>query len=181
MGFIKDLLKKTFIYKLYDFCSNTYNYVKDKYYINETFHSREFIFVLNKYLKSNFKVDWLGRLYGIINPNINDKGEFDISSMIMEIDGENTNTNEYVKYWTYKQLQLIQDLFKLHKMYDYISIEFEHVGPTNMDNYLIIFDIASRQLFTSSLKKVLKHGLVIVGIIGVTLFTLIKTGVLPVG
>ena len=101
--------------------------------------------------------------------------------MIMEIDGENTNTNEYVKHWTYKQLQLIQDLFKLHKMYDYISIEFEHVGPTNMDNYLIIFDIASRQLFTSSLKKVLKHGLVIVSIIGVTLFTLIKTGILLVG
>jgi hypothetical protein len=51
MGFIKDLLKKTFTYKLYDFCSSTYNYVKDKYYINETFHSKEFIFVLNKYLK----------------------------------------------------------------------------------------------------------------------------------
>ena len=42
-------------------------------------------------------------------------------------------------------------------MYDYISIDFEHVGPVEMDNYLVVFDIASRQLFTQSLKSVLLH------------------------
>lgn len=157
MSFIGKIFKKTFVYKLYNVFECLYNYLKDKHYVGDTFHSKEFIFVLNKYLKTNMKIDWIGRVYGIVNPNIDSNGNFDISSIIMEIDGENTNNNEYVKNWVYKQMGLIQHLFKLNKMYDYISIDFEHVGPIEMDNYLVVFDIASRQLFTQALKSVLLH------------------------
>ena len=76
---------------------------------------------------------------------------------IIEIDGDNTNTNEWVKTWVYKQLRLIAQLFKIEKLYDYIDVEFTHVGPENLDNYLIVFDIVSRKILADSAKQFLLH------------------------
>ena len=50
-------------------------------------------------------------------------------------------------------------LFKLKNLYSYITMDIEHVGPLDQDNYLVIFDIASRQIFVESLKRVIKHTL----------------------
>ena len=50
-------------------------------------------------------------------------------------------------------------LFKLKNLYSYITMDIEHVGPLDQDNYLVIFDIASRQIFVESLKRVIKHAL----------------------
>jgi hypothetical protein len=47
-------------------------------------------------------------------------------------------------------------MFKLENMYDYITFKLEHVGPINADNYLLVFDIASRKSMANQFKKVLK-------------------------
>ena len=44
--------------------------------------------ICKKYLKCDINKDWLGRLYGIINPMIDINGKIDVSSMIIEIDIE---------------------------------------------------------------------------------------------
>ena len=111
-------------YRLYNFVKTSYDYYKAKKFVGETFYSDAFHKVINKYLGVNLKKDWLGRLYGVANPNIKD-GKWDVSTMIIEVDGENTNTNEGVKQWAFKQLQLIASLFKIEKMYDYISLHKE--------------------------------------------------------
>ena len=77
--------------------------------------------------------------------------------MIIEIDGDQTNNNDYVKTWVYKQMKLIATLFKIDNLYDYIDIEFKHVGPDNQDNYLLIFDIADRIQMAIAFKKFIKH------------------------
>jgi hypothetical protein len=131
--------------------------LRDYLYVSDTLYSEELKLVLKKYLHINIKKDWIGRLYGIINPNIDINGNFDINNVIIEIDGDNTNSNEYVKHWVYRQLNLISDLFKIEKLYDYISLKFEHVGPENQDNYLLIFDLTARQEFVYDLKKFVKQ------------------------
>lgn len=139
-------------FRTYRFFKSWYEYNKSKKYVGETFYSDAFTLVIQKYLKVNLRKDWLGRLYGVINPNIIN-GKFDISTMVFEVDGDNTNTNTHVKQWVYKQMQLIATLFKIEKLYDYISLEFKHVGPEEMDNYLIIFDMTSRQQFAKDARN----------------------------
>lgn len=163
---------KTLTYKTYDCISSFFRYVKDYLYISDTLYSDEFKLVLKRYLNLNIKKDWLGRLYGVLNPNLDINGKFDINNMIIEIDGDNTNNNEYIKHWTYKQLNLIGSLFKIEKLYDYISLSFEHVGPSNHDNYLLVFDISSRKYLSYSFKRFLKH-LTVYSIIGVIIFMLL--------
>ena len=56
-----------------------------------------------------------------------------------------------------KRMKLIATLFKIDNLYDYIDIEFKHVGPDNQDNYLLIFDIADRIQMAIAFKKFIKH------------------------
>ena len=174
MGVFKYVYEHSFLGRTISLISNYHQYRKDIRLIGDTLYSDAFKLVLKRYLKTDVRKDWLGRLYGVVNPTINENGQFDINSMIIEIDGENTNNNEYVKHWVYKQMRLISDLFKIEKLYDYINIDFSHVGPDNLDNYLIVFDIVSRQVAAESAKKWLKHtfALLIAAAIGFLSFKL---------
>ena len=171
MGLIKFLYKNSLLGKTTTYISDSIQYHKDKKLISDTFYGPAFKKVINQYLKTDLKEDWIGRLYGVVNPTIHN-GELDFNNMIVEIDGDNTNNNEYVKHWVYKQMQLISNLFKIEKLYDYIDIDFSHVGPINMDNYLVVFDIVSRKIKAESGKSLLKRiGLLaILAIIGFVSF-----------
>ena len=172
MKFLRDLFYKTFIGRLINTCKALYGYLKDYEYIADTLYSDAFKLVLKEYLNVEIRKDWIGRLYGVINPNINKEGQFDITKTIIELDDEDTNNNEYVKHWTYKQLTIIGEVFKIENLYHFIDLEFKPVGPKGADNYLLIFDIVSRKEFTKNLKKTLLHG-TIYAIIAVALLILL--------
>jgi hypothetical protein len=172
MKFLKSLFDKTLTGKFCNLIKYGYDYIKDYEYISDTLYSDAFKIVLKSYLNVNIKKDWIGRLYGIINPNLNKDGQFDFTKTIIELDGENTNNKEYVKYWAHKQLYLIGDIFKIENLYNFIDLNFKHVGPKEADNYLIIFDIVSRKQFVNELKKLSIHA-IIYAIIAAIVFVLI--------
>ena len=157
------LLKKigtnTLTWQLVMLVQSIYRYITDLSYISDTLYSKEFLTVLKQYLRITVKKDWIGRLYGVINPYIDIDGKIDFNNTIIEIDGDNTNSNEYVKNWVYRQFNLIDNLFKINKLYDYINVDIKHVGPLNADNYLIVIDIVSRKEMTYVLKRVLKQSI----------------------
>ena len=151
------LIKKSLIYKVIDMFESLYYYVKHYSTIKDILYGDEFKKLLKEYINIDIRKDWIGRLYGVINPNIDKDGKLDVNNTIIEIDGYNTNSNVYVKNWLYKQMYTVGTLFKLKNLYSYITMDIEHVGPLDQDNYLVIFDIASRQIFVESLKRVIKH------------------------
>jgi hypothetical protein len=160
MKLLRKIFSWTLTYKIFAFIESLYYYLRDYFYIKDTFYSREFKIVIAKYIRCQVEKDWLGRLYGIINPYIDINGKLDISSMIVELDGSETNNEEQLKVWIYKQIQLIYALFNIEKLGDYISLDIEHVGPENHDNYLITFDIISRKYFGYCFKKMMKQMLI---------------------
>ena len=160
MKFIRKFFSWTFLYKTFQFFESIYIYLKDYYYISDTLYSEEFKRVINKYIYVDLRKDWIGRLYGVINPNIGADGKYDFSNVIFEINDENTNNNDYVKNIIYGKMDLIDKQFHINKLYDYISIDFKHVGPSYADNYLLIFDIASRKYMSICFKKWLTQGLI---------------------
>lgn len=154
------------IYKIIAFIQSIFSYIHDYKLISDTLYSRQFNMVIMKYLRCELDKDWLGRLYGIVNPIIDINGKLDISSMILEIDDYQTNNEEYVKSWIYKQMTLISSLFKIEKLYDYISLDIKHVGPENHDNYLLVFDITSRKYMAYCFKRMIWHIFIYLIIIG---------------
>lgn len=154
---IEKSFKNLLIYKIYEMIVSIVKYITDISYISDTLYCKEFYEVLRRYLHLNVKKDWIGRLYGIINPNIDINGNIDFNNTIIEIDGDNTNNNEYVKHWIYKQFKLVDNLFRINKLYDYISVDINHVGPANADNFLVVIDVVSRKEMAYNIKRVIKH------------------------
>lgn len=157
---LKKIGSNTLTWRLVMLVQSIYRYITDMSYISDTLYSKEFLTVLKQYLRISIKKDWIGRLYGVINPYIDIDGKIDFNNAIIEIDGDNTNSNEYVKNWVYRQFNLIDNLFKINKLYDYINVDIKHVGPLNADNYLIVIDVVSRKEMTYMLKRVLKQILI---------------------
>lgn len=153
------LLHITLTYKLIHLAHCLIIYIKDYSYVADTFYSEQFSYILKQYLNVEFHKDWTGRLYSVINPNIDINGNINFNNMVIEIDDDNTNNNAYVEAFIYKQMNLIKTLFNLGSsgFFDYISVQLRHVGPMNQDNYLVIFDMVSRVNLIHTLKKVFKQ------------------------
>lgn len=158
MKFFTKLFSWTLTYKLISLIKNTYYYIRDYNRISDVLYGNDFKAILKKYLNLDIDKDWLGRLYGVLNPNIDINGHFDISNSIVMLDDDNTNNNDQLaqfQAFVFRQLALIGKLFHIDNLYDYITYSLTHVGPLNADNYLLVFDIASRQNMAHSFKQVL--------------------------
>ena len=170
-----NVFKHGIIYRTYDLVKSYMGYRKTRNAIKDVFYGEDFPMVIKRYLNVDLDKDWLGRLYGVINPNVDIHGNLNVNNVIIEIDGNNTNTDEYVKTWIYKQLSMMGQLFNMRNLYTNINMEIEHVGPEDQDNYLIIFDIVDRGIMTTAFKKLMKtltiYAVVGVSVLGILLLT----------
>ena len=151
----KRIWTHTFVYFLIQYISSAVKLKNEKKLFGETFYGGMFAFLANKYLNIELAKDWIGRMYGVINPNTDINGNFNPGTVIIELDGENTNSNEYVNTWIYKQLRLMSSIYSFKEMYNAITVDIKHVGPENQDNYLVVFDFESRQNKAKWRKKTL--------------------------
>lgn len=159
MKLLKKLFSYTLIYKIYLNFVLLKEYIYDYDYVSESLYSEAFSKILEKYLNLKVKKDWIGRIYGVINPNLDINGNVNFANTIIEIDDNNTNSNEYVKNWIYKQMNMVKYVFKLDEsgFFDYIGCDIEHVGPKEYDNYLVVFYIVSQKAMLQNLKRLLKQ------------------------
>lgn len=174
MKVLKYFWRKTLCGRICATISSGYRYILVSEHIGQFLRSPEFQDILKKYLHIDFDEDWIGRLYGVINPYIDIDENFNMSSVIVSLDGTQTNNRDQVENWISKQLSLIYQLFKLQKvdmfnLFQEISIDFRHVGPANHENYLIVLDLVQRKDFTTKLKKMLIH-LMIYSILAIIIF-----------
>lgn len=172
MKFINKFFSWTLIYKTFQFIESIFIYLKDYYHISDILYSDEFRLLIKKYVYINLKKDWIGRLYGVINPNIGANGKYDFSNSIFEIDGDNTNNDEFIKNILYGKLDLIDRQFHINKLYNYITMDIQHVGPVYADNYLIIIDMVARKYMSNCFKSWFKQ-LFIYSLIALIIFFII--------
>lgn len=177
MKLLFNIIKKIFFFTLtgsfVKMCSDAKTYSKAYNDVSEILYSDDFIKLLYEYLGIDFKRDWIGRLYGVMNPMYNPlTKKMDLTKTIIELDGNNTNNNEHVKIFLLKQLSIAGDLFHMHGLYDYISMDIKHVGPISQDNWLVVFDLVAREQFAYSAKRVLRR-VVFYGILALLLFMFI--------
>lgn len=158
------ILKHTWIYKFCNTIHNIYLYNKDKGIVGDIIYGYEFKQILRKYLGADIHKDWIGRLYCVINPNIDEYGKFDITRVVIEFDDNTTHNEQYVKNYLYKQLDMVRELFKLHRLYDYINMEVRHVGPDTEDNYLVVISLVTQNMMLRSLKKLFNHTILYMGL-----------------
>lgn len=103
---------------------------------------------LSQMFKSNFRLDWVGRMYTILNPNINDMGQFDTNTQIYEYDEEGLKNDLYIEKWVMNNLNIASQFITNNNLFELLTYKIKKLD--NYDNYLFIMQpITLESLFKS--------------------------------
>lgn len=84
---------------------------------------------------TEFRIDWVGRIYAIINPNIiNDK--FDMNTQIFEYGEQGFSNDPYIEKWIMTKFNLIKDFIMANNLFDLLTYELKKLD--DYDNYLFV-------------------------------------------
>ena len=81
MKILKTIFNYTLISKAYNTLKYLNQYISDRIKIGEIFYGDSFKNLMKQYINIDLDKDWLGRLYGVINPNIDINGKFNVNNI----------------------------------------------------------------------------------------------------
>ena len=82
-----------------------------------------------------FKMDWVGRVYTVINPNIIDD-KFDINTQIFEYNDNGLTNEPYVEKYIMTKLNIVSDFIMANNLFDLLTYEIKKLD--DYDNYLFV-------------------------------------------
>lgn len=103
--------------------------------LKEIYKNEQIIPKFSQLFGTEFRIDWVGRLYTVINPNIVDD-KLDLNTQFFEY-GENGLSNTlYVEKWVMVKLNAIQDFIMANNLFDVLTYEIKRLD--DYDNYLFV-------------------------------------------
>ena len=119
---------------------------------------------LSKLFNTNFKIDWIGRMYTVINPNLID-GIYDASSQIFEYDERGLSNDAYIERFIMQKLNIASNYIKANNLFDLLTYEIKKLDE--YDNYLFIIKPITLDDFVKNSKRfgILLTSLLIAGLI----------------
>lgn len=146
---------------LYKFFRNLFKHIKYQRIIKNAYEREQLIAKISTLLGTQFKLDWVGRLYSVINPNIKD-GKYN-PDQIYEFDIEgNPYNNEWVTKWIMERLNILQNFIQTANLFDVLEYKIRDLDDLN---YLIIFQPITLSPVFKSIKPALYELIILVCII----------------
>ena len=92
---------------IYNFFKNLFLNIKYTHLIRKAYKDERLLEGLSKIFNANFKTDWIGRVYAVLNPNLDENGQYSPNTQIFEY-GENGLSNErMIEQWVINLYKLI--------------------------------------------------------------------------
>ena len=119
----------------YSFIKNLILNVKYTRLLNKIYKDEDLLSKFSQLFGVEFRIDWVGRIYAVLNPNIIDN-QLDLNTQIFEY-GENGLTNApYVEKWIMTRFNIIKDFIMANNLFDLLTYEIKKLD--DYDNYLLI-------------------------------------------
>lgn len=105
---------------------------------------------LSKLFNVPFKIDWIGRVYAIFNPHIQD-GIFNPNNQIYEYDENGLSNKAYVESYIMNQLNIAKRFIQTSNLFDLLTYKIEKIDEN--DNYLFIMQPITYDDFKIATKR----------------------------
>ena len=118
------------------------------YFIKYTLLHLKYIKILKKVYKdenllnnlsdlfgTEFKMDWVGRIYAVFNPHIQADG-FNPNNQIFEYTEEGLSNKVYIESYILNQLSIAKRFIKANNLFDLLTYKLEKIDE--YDNYLFV-------------------------------------------
>ena len=119
----------------YRFIKNLLLNIKYTKLLTKIYKDEQLLSKFSQLFGTEFRIDWVGRIYTVINPNII-KDQFDVNTQIFEY-SENGLTNEpYIEKWIMTKFNLVKDFIMANNLFDLLTYELKKIDE--YDNYLFV-------------------------------------------
>ena len=143
---------------LYKFFRKLFQHLKYQRIIKEAYERQQLIAKISLLLGVQFKLDWINRLYAVVNPNIKD-GKYN-PEQIYEFDFEgNPYNNEWVTKWVMERMGVLRNFLQTANLFDVLEYKIKDLGNLN---YLIIFQPITLTFLLKSIRPAVIELLIII-------------------
>lgn len=92
---------------------------------------------LSQLFNTEFRMDWVGRIYCVINPNITGD-QMDLNTQIFEYGEDGLTNAPYIEKYIMTKLNAVSDLIIANNLFDLLTYRIERLDE--YDNYLFIIE-----------------------------------------
>lgn len=143
---------------LYKFFRKLFQHLKYQRIIKEAYEREQLIAKISLLLGVQFKLDWINRLYAVVNPNIKD-GKYN-PEQIYEFDFEgNPYNNEWVTKWVMERMGILRNFLQTANLFDVLEYKIKDLGNLN---YLVIFQPITLTFLLKSIRPAIIELLIII-------------------
>ena len=121
----------------YKFITNLLLNIKYTKLIKNVYKEDDLLNKLSKLFGSEFRMDWVGRIYTVINPNIIDD-QLDLNTQIFEYKENGFSNTAYIEKYIMTKLNAIKDFVIANNLFDLLTYRIEKLDK--YDNYLFVIE-----------------------------------------
>ena len=103
--------------------------------MKQIYEDEQLLYKFSELFGTEFRIDWVGRMYAVFNPNIMNN-ELDVNSQIFEYDENGLTNKPYIEKWIMTKLIIIKDFIMANNLFDLLTYEIKRID--DYDNYLFI-------------------------------------------
>lgn len=119
----------------YNFLKNLVLNIKYTRILKKIYRDEDLLNKFSQLFGVEFRIDWVGRVYTIINPNITNE-KLNINTQIFEYGEDGLTNRPYLEKYIMTRLNLIRDFIMANNMFDLLTYEIKRLD--DYDNYLFV-------------------------------------------
>ena len=151
---------------IYNFFKNLILNIKYTRILKKVYKDENLLEGLSQIFKSNFKIDWIGRVYAVLNPNIDENGKYSPNSQIFEYGESGLNNEKMIEQWVMERMLVVSNSIRANNLFELLTYSIKRLDK--YDNYLFILEpITLQDCLKWSKKFCILIGVLL--IIGITL------------
>lgn len=128
--------------------------------LNKVYEDESILKNLSAMFKVDFKKDWVGRVYAVFNPHVQD-GVFNPNNQIFEYTEQGLVNDAYVESYILNQLNIARQFIRANNLFDLLTYKLKKLDEN--DNYLFIM----QPITWEDCKKYSIWFLILLGVIGI--------------
>ena len=123
---------------IYNFFKHLFLNIKYTRLIKKAYKNENLLTGLSKMFNTNFKIDWIGRAYAILNPNLDKDGNYSPNTQIFEYGENGLNNEAMVEKWVIERMTIISEFININNLFELLTYSIKKID--DFDNYLFILE-----------------------------------------
>lgn len=123
---------------IYNFFKSLFLNIRYTRLIKKIYKNERLLEGLSQIFKANFKIDWIGRAYAVLNPNLDENGQYSPNTQIFEYGENGLNNERMVEQWIMERMNIVSNFIQSNNLFEILTYSIKKLD--NYDNYLFILE-----------------------------------------